>query len=745
MRTIAVLLLATALPALSQIRSDQALAPVVFGAAPPKQYSARVASDGTNFFAVWRSRTASDTVMIGASRLTPSGELLDRPSIFLASGTEFTSGYADVVFVGGNFLVVYESGKSVFTRRFSRDGHAVDAQPVVISNSAMSAGLATNGKTVFLSTGTNRFRMLAPDGTPLGAERLVPNAGSGPPSIASNGDRYLIAYPQDAYGSLKSVLVLLTGGGDYIAAQTLSVGAVGYRGAITTVSNGASYLVTMAGRGPVFCIAVDADGQPGAVRTLDNQTGLNPIATWSGSEYTVIWQRTLYAGPPPAIVNDIAGARVNAAGLPLDATPLTVAPAQNDRYVGAFASAWNGRDTIIITGDTDASSRDWHTTAAIFTSLAQIDSEPANRRHAAIASSAIEQASGSIASNGTVSLVSWRERSSLDQAVVRAAFVAADGQIGDAIDLGESDRLTATATASNGRDFIVAYVDTSYRLVARRVTLEGVVDSTPLLLTDYGFVVQALAIGWSGQAYVIATTGERVVMIMGVSSDGAVIGARQVIDTLAPADTPAVSCGINGCGVTWHWATPFCGFPVCYYAENDLFTRTDASGNAVSRVSLTDSSAVTPALSFPIADGKSLFVYSSGTSMFAGRITAAGVVLDTPAVNGGRRVMTSETSLALQPVSVVKSGLYFVEPDDYTKGRLYWSRIDPEPTPRVAALVNLHQTVTLPVTLTASARNTYLVYTRGDDDAQLMAPRLFLRTLASPDPQPSPVRKHAAH
>jgi hypothetical protein len=168
-------------------------------------------------------------------------------------------------------------------------------------------------------------------------------------------------------------------------------------------------------------------------------------------------------------------------------------------------------------------------------------------------------------------------------------------------------------------------------------------------------------------------------------------------------------------------------------------------------VSLTDTS-VTPALSFPASDGKFVFVYSSGTSMFAGRITAAGVVLDTPAVNGGRRVMTSETSHALQPLAVVNGGLYFIEPDDYTSGRLYWTRIEPEPMPHVASLVNLQQSVTLPyissvtppVSVTASARNTYLVYSRGEDDATLMAPRLFLRTLASPDPQPSLPRRRAA-
>src|SRR6476659_676460 len=182
----------------AEIRVDQPLAPVQFGAAPARQESARVASDGTNFFAVWRTRSATNAVVIGGGRISPAGELLDRPSILIASGTSATLGYPDVVFVGGNFLVAYQSGTSVITRRFSRDGQSVDSQPVVISNSSMFAWLATNGKTVLLATARNRIRMLAADGTTSGPEIAVPNAGSGTLSAGSNGDRYLLAYPSDA-------------------------------------------------------------------------------------------------------------------------------------------------------------------------------------------------------------------------------------------------------------------------------------------------------------------------------------------------------------------------------------------------------------------------------------------------------------------------------------------------------------------------------------------------------------------
>src|SRR5207302_6459116 len=71
----------------AEVRVDQPLAPVQFGAAPARQESARVASDGTNFFAVWRTRTASNAVVIGGGRLSPAGELLDRPSTLIASGS----------------------------------------------------------------------------------------------------------------------------------------------------------------------------------------------------------------------------------------------------------------------------------------------------------------------------------------------------------------------------------------------------------------------------------------------------------------------------------------------------------------------------------------------------------------------------------------------------------------------------------------------------------------------------------
>jgi hypothetical protein len=733
MRKMAFLLFLAAMPALCEVRPDQALSPTSIGAAASKQDYARVASDGTNFFVVWRTRPTWYTVVIGAGRLSPSGELLDRPSTLIASGFVNGIGSPDVVFVGGIFLVAYPSGNSVVTRRFYRNGQAVDPQPKVIENSAMPVGLATNGHTVFLATAPNRFRLLAADGSPIGPERVIPNAGTGPYSVASNGDRYLIAY--------SSVFVLLGPTGDLVTVKPIT----GVIAKVIAISNGSSFLIVWPNSG-ISCMSVDADGNPGTRHGIPGVSATTVVGTSRGNEYALFWEDVSvnYKG--------ILGQRVDAAGLPIDNAAVIVAPwvrlsSGSSRPPAVFASASNGGDSIVITGNTGYSnSNDWRSEAAIFSSLPQIDSEPANRRHAAIASAAAEQASASIASNGASSLVAWRERSG-NQTLVRAAFINSSGQVGPPIEIGEASSVTPTGTASNGRDFLISYIDPDFELVARRVTLEGVVDPKPIRLLpvrlqDDPIFLYQIAIGWNGPVYLVMVAGYEWILFASVLPDTGLrsVGWSIPLGSLHLADSPAIQCSAGGCTVTWR-ATFFPPIGETSNVLTDALCFVDAYGRFLSNVDIAEGT--TPALSMPPSEGKTLFVYSSGKSMYAGRITSYGVVLDTPAFNGGVAVVSSDTAFPLQPVAVAHGGLYFVEPDSDTTGRLFWTRIASEPKPRVETLVDLHENVTLPVTLTASARNTFLVYSRGTDDASLLAPRLFLRTLASPDPQTLPGRKRA--
>jgi hypothetical protein len=744
----ALLLLLAATPALSEIRPDQALTPAIIGAAASNQNYARVASDGTNFFTVWRTNS-SNLVVIGAGRVSPSDELLDRPSILIAPTSSdrqlgVAYGRPDVVFVGGVFLVAYPSGTSIVTRRFYRNGQPVDP-PKVIENATMPAGLATNGETVFLATATKRFRLLAADGTPLGPERDIPNGGIGAYSVASNGDRYLIAY------AFERRFVLLSRTGDLIAAKPIPDTAPnrnrGNEQAVTAISNGSSFLIALAHTGPISCVSVDADGNAGEAHEVDKTDTQNIVSVWSGNEYTLFWS---------ANTGMASGKRVDSAGVPLDANAITVASGTPARPTTVLASASDGRETLVITQSSNCcGSADWHTEAAIFDSLPQIDAQPANRRHAAIASAAAEQASPSIASNGTSSLVTWRERAGLNQTVIRAAFVDSNGGLGRPIEIGEASSQTRTATASNGTDFLISYFDAQSVLAIRRVTLEGGVDFKATAVPSSIGPNSGIAIGWTGQLYVVMTPGNEsasdlrsysytsATLFSIVWPDGTLkqtwtAFAEPVCCTVR--DTPAIQCGATGCTATWHTVD----YRNSGYRETDTLVLTDAAGTSLSEsVIATGIGVITPAFSIRDDAGRSLFAYSHlSDGMFAGRITPGGVV-DTASVRVIPPGGNSFHYFLPRPVGVVYNGFYFIQEDD-SAVRLYWTRIEPEPKPHVSTIFDLNERVTLPVTLTASARNTYVVYTGGEDDTTLMAPRLFLRTLSSPDPQPSPVRRRAA-
>src|SRR5258707_6113998 len=116
-----------------------------------------------------------------------------------------------------------------------------------------------------------------------------------------------------------------------------------------------------------------------------------------------------------------------------------------------------------------------------------------------------------------------------------------------------------------------------------------------------------------------------------------------------------------------------------------MLVRTDATGTVLSQVVLTDSPGVTPAVSFADKDGRSVFIYATGKTLFAGRITAGGTILDPPAVNGGFGVISTLAPFSPMPIATVRGGLYWVDRSSYTQGRLFWSRIDPEPRPHVSA------------------------------------------------------------
>ena len=130
-----------------------------------------------------------------ATRISRTGDHLDSPSVVIARDTGVTSssGVADVVYVGGQYVIAYSTKSSIATIRLSQDGRLLDFAPrIVSSTTALKLRLAWNGRNLLLLMDGARIRLLDRDGAPAASERtLTPKLVYS--DVASNGDGFLIA------------------------------------------------------------------------------------------------------------------------------------------------------------------------------------------------------------------------------------------------------------------------------------------------------------------------------------------------------------------------------------------------------------------------------------------------------------------------------------------------------------------------------------------------------------------------
>jgi len=93
----------------------------------------------------------------------------------------------------------------------------------------------------------------------------------------------------------------------------------------------------------------------------------------------------------------------------------------------------------------------------------------------------------------------------------------------------------------------VSEVTTATTVLGREVSL-------PVLVAPTAF--QRLAHPDGEVATARAAAGMETVMcqstLSSITPDGTLARSPQGIDTILPADSPGVSCGTNGCSVTWH-------------------------------------------------------------------------------------------------------------------------------------------------------------------------------------------------
>jgi MYXO-CTERM domain-containing protein len=226
----------------------------------------RIAAHDSGYILVWEEGTNTRS-MIYALPLDASLQPTDSPRALSAPNQQ--SALPDIAWNGSSFLVTWfvqtSSARDARATRIGTNGAALDNAPTTI----WSGGLST-----------------------------------GPPAVASNGESFLVAWPDD-HNAARILAARVSSGGSLIDTEPIEFSGADEQAVDPTVSSdGSNYLVAwrerMSDLDGIFAARVDAesgavvDENPIEVSRADGDER-EPMAVWDGDRYLVAWDRR--AGP----------------------------------------------------------------------------------------------------------------------------------------------------------------------------------------------------------------------------------------------------------------------------------------------------------------------------------------------------------------------------------------------------------------------------------------------------------------
>jgi MYXO-CTERM domain-containing protein len=314
-----------------------------------------VAFDGQNFLVVYGDgqgvpANSNLTATISAARVTPAGEVLDRPGNLIGFASTPTP---VVAFGGGGFLVAWQDGYSydVYFRRLGADGKTLGTATRVAANDLYNEydpSVAFDGTNFVVTFRTSRNQILAARFSPAGAVLDstpkvivdVPASSSDDPvgpRLAFDGSNYQLVW-QTSGSRLLGVRFTPA-----LAVVAGSMGPVSPAGVSSATApalafgNGQHLLAwteraTSADPGPAIRAArLDPAGTLAAPITVAPAAAGNatPAVAFDGSGWLVVWTET--TGSSPNLVATVASARVDATGALVDTTPVIVSDAPGSK------------------------------------------------------------------------------------------------------------------------------------------------------------------------------------------------------------------------------------------------------------------------------------------------------------------------------------------------------------------------------------------------------------------------------
>jgi hypothetical protein len=371
-----------------------------------------VASDGSGYFVVWQDQRDDRGDDIFGARVTAGGTVTDAVSIRInnASGTQQSPA---VAFVGTGYVVAWENvvatGNSDIEAAFVSASGAVTQLGTIANTSANETGaaLAGRGSSALLTWGT---------GADIRGALFSAGAFGASFAVAASGN--LEEEPAVSASPTGDYLVTFT--------ETVAAGNRDIRGQRVTAAGGLS--------GAALAIADDAGVQSQSAAAFD------------GTNYVVVWT----TGSA-----DIAAARVSAAGVVLDATPVTVTAATNAQLLADVACTAAG--CLVAWQDArnaSASVRDIYG-AALSPTLAVTAAD------LVISGAARAQDTPAIAVGGSQYFATWSDNRDLEYFYVRGTRMTGAGAVQDAGGL-----LLAGATSRHGAPALAQSTSFSHVLMS---------------------------------------------------------------------------------------------------------------------------------------------------------------------------------------------------------------------------------------------------------------------------------------
>lgn len=462
-----------------------------------------LAGDGTNHLAVFY-----DGGRIRGVRYEDSGRVLDLDEwIRLGRNDENagTQAYTDLAFGGGEYLAVYYDGSDdvsgIFAQGIQTDGTLL-SEPVLVAEGGLYASVAFNGTdfTVAFYDGDIGLARVALDGSVVEGSKTQVTTGSSTnrPKLAMADDVGLVVFEQSVNDERRVYAARFEASGNVLDPGGVLVSEATTSSADVSVAAGASefFVVWTATSSPaaVMGSVVNYDGsvplREFAISRSTDRAGGSAVA-YDGSEYLVVWQdergekpqiygtrmtnTATHVDPEDvaltesasagqswnldlswdagryslAYVNSgIEGRFIDAALNPLDPGVLELTPLPNAQI--SPVSAYNGQSYVLGFSD------EREDLATQFRSVRIDDAGTVLDPEGIQISGAGAQASGGLASNGQVTLYTWRDFSNENVAYKRT--LSADGVLSGA-EVWLPGAEGGGQVVSNGDTFLALYSD----------------------------------------------------------------------------------------------------------------------------------------------------------------------------------------------------------------------------------------------------------------------------------------------